>query len=360
MSLNKRVNKLILGIETSCDDTSICLLEKQESGFPTIHFHERFSQEEMLATWGGIVPEIAARNHLDKIVPLLKSAFQQTKYKPKDIDLIAVTTLPGLLGPLLTGINVAKTLSFIFQTPIIGVNHLYAHLEAIHLTEQITYPYLGLLVSGGHTIFFLVEGRNQFKVIGRTIDDAAGEAFDKGGRLMGLPYPAGKFIDELASKTSKRSFDFPIGLKHSKDTKLSFSGLKNAIRLQMEKRPDLLKLIKDKDYSEECFDLIGSYQDAIVDALVLKLKYALALCHDKNIPIVVGGGVACNSALRNKIQKLYPKNSFFVKPEFCTDNGAMIANFGMINNDQASSYPECLHLDAQSRFINKTLERDKK
>lgn len=217
---------LILGIETSCDDTSLAILKSTQNETLEILSHNSFSQEDILKKWGGVVPEIAARNHLDKIVPLLKKTVQQAKIDFNQIDLIGVTTNPGLLGPLLTGINAAKTISLIQKTPILPVNHLYAHLEAIHLTDKVRYPYLGLLVSGGHSHFYIVKSKNSFELIGGTIDDAAGEAFDKGAKLMKLGYPGGKIIDEMSHKGDKTKFSFPIGIKNSKDCNLSFSGLK--------------------------------------------------------------------------------------------------------------------------------------
>ena len=339
--------KKVLWIETSCDDTSICILE-QSTEFPKILAHKSFTQEEILKSWGGVVPEIAARNHLEKITPLLKSTFEQANTSVDEIDLIGVTTTPGLLGPLLTGLNAAKTLSLIFKKPIVPINHLYAHLEAVHLTQKVSYPYLGLLLSGGHSVFFWVQDKNSFEVIGSTIDDAAGEAFDKGGKLMGLGYPAGRVIDELSKTGNPKAYEFPIGLKSSADARFSFSGLKTAMRVRLEKEPHLL----DKPNP----DLCASYQDAIVRAILLKLRYAVKIVKEKydinSFPLVLGGGVACNSAIRSAVKDKY-KNSFFVEPKYCTDNGAMIANYALRTHDKAIEYPKCLELDSRGRFIDK-------
>lgn len=349
--------KLVLGIETSCDDTSVALLRGKD-----ILFHEKFGQEALLSEWGGVVPEIAARNHLAKITPLLEACFQKSSCTPKDLDLISVTTLPGLLGPLLTGVNSAKTLSMLYKTPILAVNHLYAHLEAIHLTEDITYPYLGILLSGGHSIFFWVENRDTFHVIGSTIDDAAGEAFDKGGKLLNLGYPAGHIIDQLAQWGNPQSYSFPIGLQSSADARLSFSGLKTALRVFLEKNPDILSAVpkqfqSKEDSSQIFYDVCASYQEAITRAIMLKLRYALTIAQNKyqapaNPTIVIGGGVACNSSIRKTISSKYG-HAFFVKPQFCTDNGAMIANYGRIHFDQCIHFPQTLQVDARGRFINK-------
>lgn len=353
-------NKLVLGIETSCDDTSICILE-QTSHFPNILSHVSFSQEQILKKWGGVVPEIAARNHLQKITPLLDEAFTQAQIKPKDIDIIGVTTIPGLLGPLLTGLNAAKTISLLYEKPIVSVNHLYAHLEAIHITEEVSYPYLGLLVSGGHSVFFWVTSKDNFEVIGSTIDDAAGEAFDKGGKLLKLGYPAGRTIDALSKFGDPLKYDLPIGLKKSADARMSFSGLKTALRLKIEQNPELIENIPTNldiadDQFKAFYDLCASYQYAIVQALSFKCKYALKIIKNKynqeNFPIIIGGGVACNSSLRQTFTSNF-KNIHIVKPQFCTDNGAMIANYALRNSDTAIEFPDCLGLDSRGRFIDK-------
>jgi N6-L-threonylcarbamoyladenine synthase len=341
--------KLILGIETSCDDTSIAIIKGNPDDLsqkPTILAHQSFSQELILQKWGGVVPEIAARNHLEKLTPILQSVLEEAQIDLRDLNSIAVTTHPGLLGPLLTGINCAKTLALIYQLPIVSVNHLYAHIEAIHLTDNITYPYLALLVSGGHSIYFLVRSVLEFEILGNSIDDAAGEAFDKGGKLLGLGYPAGRIIDELAVKGNDKKYKFPISMLDSGDATLSFSGVKTSLRNFLEDHPD-------KDFLIE--DVCASYQYAIVEALSRKLKKAqeIAFTHcGFNLPIVVGGGVACNSALRKTLKDNF-QNVYFVAPKFCTDNGAMIAHYALRTYHQSLSFPECLLLDARGQFISK-------
>lgn len=352
--------KYILGIETSCDDTSIAILKDKE-----VLSHISFGQEESLKEWGGVVPEIAARNHLSKITPLLKSCFEEAKIQPSDVDLISVTALPGLLGPLLTGLNAAKTLALIYKKPIVAANHLYAHLLAIDLSQNVNYPYLGLLVSGGHSLFFWVKASDDFEILGGTIDDACGEAFDKGGKLLGLGYPAGHLIDKLARFGDPEKYEFPIGLKSSADARLSFSGLKTALRVFLEKQPHLLTLkpeqfLEKEANSQDFYDVCASYQRAITKALLLKVRYAVKMVKEKyatdQFSIVIGGGVAANSDIRNLFLKKYPK-TVCVEREFCTDNGAMIANFGRLNTHLAIPYPQCLELDAKSRFINKVQKK---
>ncbi len=347
--------KIILGIETSCDDTSIALIKADpekallpQSERPNLLVLNSFSQEMLLEKWGGVVPEIAARNHMEKIVPLLKETLKKAELQLQDIDCIAVTTHPGLMGPLLTGITAAKTLSLILEKPIVSVNHLYAHLEAIHLDHSISYPYLGLLVSGGHSLYLKVDGPTQFEILGNTIDDAAGEAFDKGGKLMGLGYPAGRIIDDRAKNGNPKAFEFPIGLTDSKDANLSYSGVKTSLRLFLETHP--------KD-SFNLDDVIASYQEAIVDALIKKMQFAAIRFSEhtgiKNPTIVVGGGVAANSRLRLKLQNKYHDQVKFVRPIYCTDNGAMIANYALRTLNEAVPFPECLNLDPKNQFVSK-------
>ena len=338
---------ITLGIETSCDDTSICVLKTNTNQAPTILSLNSFSSEKILRHWGGVVPEVAARNHLDKITPLLDLCLKEADISLEQIDQIGVTCFPGLLGPLLTGLNAAKTISLLKKTPINPVNHLYAHLEAIHLTKEISYPYLGLLFSGGHSLFCLVSSPENFKVISSTIDDAAGEAFDKGGKILGLDYPAGKIIDERAKRGKTDAFKFPIGLKNSKDGKLSFSGVKSSLRRLIEENPYTLKNESTLD------DICASYQEAIVQAIRLKTNEVLNLLPSgEQLPLVLGGGVACNSRLRQVLKDNF-SNVSLVEPKFCTDNGAMIANYASRTPANRISFPESLKIDARNRFISK-------
>ena len=353
-------SKLIIGIETSCDDTSLCIMKGEVGHYtqkPQILGHSYFSQETILKKWGGVVPEVAARNHLLKLAPLLKETIEEANIKSSDIEAVAVTVRPGLLGPLLTGLNAAKTLSLYHEIPIIPVNHLYAHIEAIHIDQDVSYPYLGLIVSGGHSLFMLVRSPLEFEILGTTIDDAAGEAFDKGGKLMGLPYPAGKVIDELAASGDESKYLFPIGLKKSANSDLSYSGVKTALRQFLEKNPGIEK---DK---QELADICAGYQRCIIDALKLKTRYALKKAREltglQDIGFVVGGGVAANSKLRETLKNSY-QNVQFVSPKFCTDNGAMIANQGLRSFEKSLiEFPKCLEVDARGRFIDKNKLQEK-
>lgn len=340
--------RIILGIETSCDDTSLCILESQ--GKNKILSLNSFNQDFLLRKWGGVVPELAARSHVKALPPLLEISFKEAGIKASDITDVAVTTHPGLVGSLLTGINLAKTFALINKLPLTPVNHLFAHLEAIHLTEIIHYPYLGLLVSGGHTAFFWVTGPNQMEVIGTTLDDAAGEAFDKGGKLMGVGYPAGRQIDELSKNGDKQKFDFPISYLRDRPGKMSYSGLKTALRVKLGN-------MSQEEIKDELPHLCASYQEAIVKTLKIKTMEVIEKILSKNVKsfnnqIVIGGGVASNSRLRTIMQENF-KNVHIVSPIYCTDNAAMIANFAARNPQLSISFPECLSLDAQSRFLEK-------
>ncbi len=380
----KKPSKIILGIETSCDDTSIALIEENNQAstdnLPNVHFLKSFSQEELFVKWGGVVPEIAARNHMEKMIPIFQSLLESPNIKDlitrklnstlkneleilnlfSIIDGIAVTTTPGLLGPLLTGINFAKTLGLLFEKPMIPTHHLRAHLEAIFLSENVSYPYLGMLLSGGHSQFYVVYDHKNFELIGSTIDDACGEAFDKGGKLLGLAYPGGKLIDLCAQLGDKNRYTFPIGLKDSKNSMMSFSGLKSSLRVFLEQNPHFpLKPIDIhlNQYHQDFYDLCASYQEAIIQQLKLKLYYAeqimaqkipqLPLGH-KNFSIVVGGGVACNSRLRQCLNEAYSSRVKFVLPKYCTDNGGMVANYGLRNFDQSIPFPQSLTIDPKN------------
>ncbi len=334
---------ICLGIETSCDDTSLAILKKDSEGNINILYEKKYTQDEMLQKWGGVVPEIASRNHLDKLALITRLLKEDSPVFMNDIDLIAVTTHPGLLGPLLTGINFAKNLSLLFEKPIQGVNHLWAHLEAIHLTQKIEYPYLGVLVSGGHSFITFFEQNTQV-ILAKTLDDAAGEAFDKAGKMLGLPYPGGKWIDQLAQKGDPHKYPFSIGLAGKKD--MSFSGLKTAIRNFIEKNN-----VHFNNQNQMLFDLCASYQETIVRTLIEKIDLVYSEL-PKDFPIVVGGGVACNSRLRMTLKEKY-HNVYFVEPKYCEDNATMISHYALKHPQQTLPFPRCLELDAQNRFITK-------
>lgn len=345
---NSNHRRIILGVETSCDDTSICILEASPE--PKILSLNSYNQDFLLSKWGGVVPELAARSHVKALPPLLEVTFKEAGITAEDISEVAVTTHPGLVGSLLTGINLAKTFAMIKELPIVPVNHLFAHLEAIHLTEKVSYPYMGLLVSGGHTAFMWVKGPNDMEVLGTTLDDAAGEAFDKGGKLLGVGYPAGRIIDDLAKTGDKKKYDFPISYLRDRPGKMSYSGLKTALRVKVQK-------MTPEEVKAELPHLCAGYQEAIVQTLRIKAEEIIEKILNQKVksfetPIVIGGGVACNSRLREIMKETF-KNVHVVKPIFCTDNAGMVANWAARVPDLAVSFPECLGLDAQSRFVEK-------
>lgn len=309
-----------------------------------------YNQDFLLSKWGGVVPELAARSHVKAIPPLLEVSFKEANIKAEEVSEVAVTTHPGLVGSLLTGINLAKTFALIHEIPIVPVNHLFAHLEAIHLTESVSYPYLGVLVSGGHTVFFWVTGPNKMDVLGNTLDDAAGEAFDKGGKVLGVGYPAGKMIDDLSQTGDPKRFSFPISYLRDRPGKMSFSGLKTALRVKLEK-------MTKEEIQNELPHLCASYQEAIVQSIRIKAEEIIEkILHLKvktfDTPIVLGGGVACNSRLKEVMNKTF-KNVHVVKPLYCTDNAAMVANWASRVPELSIGFPECLSLDAQSRYVEK-------
>jgi N6-L-threonylcarbamoyladenine synthase len=227
---------------------------------------------------------------------------------------------------------------------------LYAHLEAIHLTEKVSYPYLGLLVSGGHTAFWWVKGPNDMEVLGTTLDDAAGEAFDKGGKLMGVGYPAGKIIDELAVNGDRTKFQFPISHMKDRPGKMSYSGIKTSLRVKLQK-------MTPEEIKAEIPNLCAGYQEAIVQTLRIKaVEIIEQILNQKaktfETPIVIGGGVACNSRLKTIMKESF-KNVHVVKPMFCTDNAGMVANWAARVPELKINFPECLNLDGRSRFVEK-------
>lgn len=334
------MKRLILGIETSCDDTSVAILESIDEKHELKVLHS-LNSEKTLARWGGVVPEIAAREHVKVLAGLIDLTLKDASLEFKDISDIAVTAQPGLIGALLTGLNAAKTIALMHEKAITPVPHLWAHLEVIHLTEKLSYPYVGLLISGGHTLIVHVKNHQEFEVLGQTLDDAAGEAFDKGGKLLGLGYPAGKIIDEKAKTGNPLAYPFPISYMRDRPGKMSFSGLKTALKIFHEKNPEA-----------NIHDVCASYQHAIVMTLKDKTKEVMKLHQLQDLPVVVGGGVACNSFLRDEFKKSF-KKSFFVAPRFCTDNAAMIAFWAALNPNSQFSYPDCLSLDAKSKMIQK-------
>jgi N6-L-threonylcarbamoyladenine synthase len=309
---------LILGIETSCDETSASVVKDGKTVISNIII----SQDEIHAPFGGIVPELASRKQLESIGWVVREALDKANVPLKKIDAVAVTYGPGLAGSLLIGVEFAKALSYSLFIPLVGVNHIQAHLYANFLeTSEINFPYIGLIISGGHTSLFYVEDFLVYSFLGQTRDDACGEAFDKGAQILKLGYPGGPIIDRISKGGNPSAINFPRArLENPFD--FSFSGLKTSLLRYTEKKGKIL--------GKELPDIAASFQEAIVDALVKKT--ILAAEHKKTDTIVVGGGVAANSRIRFKMrQKAKEKNLKVYFPEqlkLCTDNAAMVAGLG--------------------------------
>jgi N6-L-threonylcarbamoyladenine synthase len=315
---------IILGIETSCDETGVAVIEDGKTVFSNVVA----TSLSLHAKTGGIIPEVAAREQVTSMLPVLEQALAEAKIVKEHIDAIAVTNGPGLIGSLLVGVETAKTLSLVWGKPLIPVNHLYGHIYANWLQQEkeITFPAISLVVSGGHTDLVLLKNHGELQVIGSTRDDAAGEAFDKIGRLLGLPYPAGPTISKLAHSGDSKVFPLPRPMIGSKDYEFSFSGLKTAVLDLLKKNPDLLANPQDRA------NLCASVQEAIVTVLVRKSITAAKEYNAKSF--LLGGGVAANELLRNELQKACQENAieFFVpEKQFCTDNAAMIAAAAFFN-----------------------------
>ena len=304
---------IVLGIETSCDETAVAVSKDY-----TI-LHSEVSTQTIHRKFGGVVPELASREHEKLLNYMVKYTLDKLKISKSEIDGIAVTQGPGLSGTLITGTCFAKGLAQGLNCKIIGVNHLEAHIFANFLADpKLEYPFICLLVSGGHTQIWLVQGLNNYKLMGETRDDAAGEAFDKGARILGLGYPGGPEIEKLSKKGDEISINFPRPLMQNKNLEFSFSGLKTS----------LLNFVENKE-SFSIQDVAASYQAAIIDVLITKLKWAMEKTDCKTC--VIAGGVASNQVLRKLAnQKMKNKKVIFPELSLCTDNAAMIAYLGEI------------------------------
>lgn len=312
---------IILGIETSCDETSASLVKQHPQGNLEIISQVVATSLSLHATTGGIIPENAAREQLKYMIPVVQEAIHTLAKPEESIDAIAVTVGPGLIGSLLIGVETAKTLSLLWKKPIIPVNHLFGHIYANWLTNtEIVFPALALVVSGNHTDLVLMKSHTSIRVLGSTRDDAAGEAFDKIGRLLGLSYPAGPTISHLALKGDSKLYQFPRPMMYSKDYDFSFSGLKTAVLRQVKE----IKTLKSKTIADIC----ASTQEAIVEVLVYKTIKSAKKYGVKSL--LLGGGVAANETLRVKMQRaltdMHMDTTFFVPDRsLCTDNASMIA-----------------------------------
>lgn len=306
----------ILGIETSCDETGVAIYHSHRG---LVH-HLLYSQIEMHSEYGGVVPELASRDHIRKLIPLIKQLLRESNLTKNDITAIAYTAGPGLMGALLVGAATAQSLAFAWQKPAVAVHHMEGHLLAPMLEENPpSFPFIALLISGGHTLLVQVCGVGKYELLGESLDDAAGEAFDKTAKLLGLPYPGGVKLSELA-KSGQARFKFPRPMTDRLGLDFSFSGLKTFA---------LTTFQKSEQTQQDKADIALAFQDAVADTLAIKCRRALFQTGLKNL--VVAGGVSANVQIRATLTDMIEKENgqiFFPRPEFCTDNGAMIAYAG--------------------------------
>ncbi len=308
---------LVLGIESSCDETAAAVVKDGKTMLSNVIA----SQVKVHERYGGVVPEIASRKHIEAIIPVILQSLEDAAITMNELDAIAVTKGPGLVGSLLIGLSTAKALAFGLGLPLVGVNHLEGHIAAIFLTENPPdFPFIALAVSGGHTALYFVKGFRDFTLLGQTKDDAAGEAFDKAATLLGIGYPGGVAIDRLAKRGNPQAYNFPRAMRDSLD--FSFSGLKTSLLTKLKNREAPLT-------PGEIPDFAASYQEAVCDALIQKTIRAAGMVSAKRV--VVCGGVAANSRLREKIfteAMALGIGVFIPPPVLCTDNAAMIAVVG--------------------------------
>ncbi|MDR2157810.1 MAG: tRNA (adenosine(37)-N6)-threonylcarbamoyltransferase complex transferase subunit TsaD [Holosporaceae bacterium] len=309
----------VLGIESSCDETAAAIVTEDKQILSNVVY----SQINEHRLFGGVVPEVAARAHLEKIHLVVKKALEDARLDMSDISVAAGTCGPGLIGGVIVGATFAKSVSMAMNIPFIAVNHLEAHALSARLTEDLNFPYLLLLVSGGHCQLCMVHAVDRFNVIGKTVDDSIGESFDKVAKLLGWGYPGGPIIEKMSLGGDDRRFLLPRPLCRKDSCDFSFAGLKTAVRVAAEKCQT----------EQDRLDLCASFQRAVIDILVYKIKRAIEICGDRNpSAAVVSGGVAANKAVRAALQNVCDQCGLrFVAPpiQLCTDNGAMIAWLGV-------------------------------
>jgi len=309
----------VLGIETSCDETGIAIYDSENG----LLANQLYSQVKLHADYGGVVPELASRDHVRKTLPLIQEALKEANLTAQDIDGVAYTAGPGLVGALLVGATIGRSLAFAWNVPAVAVHHMEGHLLAPMLEDNPPeFPFVALLVSGGHTQLISVTGIGEYTLLGESVDDAAGEAFDKTAKLLGLDYPGGPLLSKMAQQGVAGRFTFPRPMTDRPGLDFSFSGLKtfaaNTIR-------------GNESDAQTHADIARAFEDAVVDTLAIKCRRALD--HTGFKRLVMAGGVSANRTLRSKLAEVREKRGgevFYARPEFCTDNGAMIAYAGMV------------------------------
>ena len=308
----------ILGIESSCDETGVAVYDDKEG----LVAHALHTQIPMHAQYGGVVPELASRDHIKRVVPLVRMVMEKASMQLTDLDAIAYTAGPGLIGALLAGAMEANALAFALGIPAVPVHHMEGHLLAPMLEDpKPKFPFVALLISGGHTMLIKVSKPGCYELLGQSVDDAAGEAFDKTAKLLGIPYPGGPGLEKLAQNGDPKAFNFPRPMLKSPNCDFSFAGLKTAVLNAVLEHKDDLDKVKA--------DIARGFTLAVADTLEYKCRKALRMTGLKTL----AGGVSANTDIRNRLQKLMEKEhgkAFFARREFCTDNGAMIAQAGMM------------------------------
>ena len=312
---------LVLGLETSCDETGVALYDSEQG----LLADALFSQIDLHRVYGGVVPELASRDHVKRMLPLIKQVLQEANKSATEIDAIAYTAGPGLVGALLVGASCARALAFAWQIPVLGVHHMEGHLLAPMLeATPPQFPFIALLVSGGHTQLVRVDGIGQYRVLGESIDDAAGEAFDKTAKMLGLPYPGGPEIAKLAEQGVPKRFKLPRPMTDRPGLDFSFSGLKTSTLTAWQKAEQA-----GEGNQQTKADLAHAFQEAVVQTLTIKCQRALE--QEQLDRLVIAGGVSANQTLRQSLEQMLAARNgevFYARPRFCTDNGAMIAYAG--------------------------------
>ena len=328
----------VLGIETSCDETGIAIYNDQKG----IVVNDVYSQVDLHRDYGGVVPELASRDHIRRTLPMIHTALTKAELSPDQINSIAYTAGPGLIGALLVGASVAKSLAFAWQIPALGIHHMEGHMLAARLADEAPeYPFVALLVSGGHTQLMACERAHEYELLGESQDDAAGEAFDKVAKMLDLPYPGGPAIAELAASGDKNRFDFPRPMTNKPGLNFSFSGLKTFTMNTVNsfKRPE----------AQDRADIAAAFQEAVVDTIRIKCERALTATGLNTL--VMAGGVSANLELRARLEQMAAKKGYriyYPPHHLCTDNGAMIAYAGYLR--QKAGGAEGLAIDVRPRW----------
>lgn len=313
---------IVLGIETSCDETGVALYDTERG----LLADALYSQVEIHAQWGGVIPELASRDHIRKTIPLVREVIAEAGIEDSQIEGVAYTAGPGLIGALLVGASIGRSLAMGWGVPAVGVHHMEGHLLAPMLEDEPpTFPFVALLVSGGHTQLVRVEGIGRYEMLGESLDDAAGEAFDKVGKMLGLPYPGGPHVAKLAQTGTAGRYKFPRPMTNRPGLDFSFSGLKTFVRNTIA---DEVEVSGELDQQTRA-DIAFAFEEAVVSTLAIKCRRALE--HTGLKSVIIAGGVSANLRLREVLEQSLAKQGgklFYARPELCTDNGAMIAYAG--------------------------------